>query len=362
MIRLFTLQTNASENEWINQTGYDESNSFQITIMSDEKKVFTPDDFPKISCTDVYVASMNKYGNEYCYTLILVCQDTKNIQAEKEKLKNVSGISVANKNEYITERDTASIELSNSVIYLKTGQSKDVTIKNINTVNDEMVYYGISIKFDPDVFSDDQIHSNMFSKYGISQILNKKEAKDALIYFYDNTDCHFGIVNVENKDYIAEQYVKIINQLSQYEGIDALEICREPIPYALPPKETWSIEDESIASIIESGGEILPNSFGAMLNKTVTVTGQKSGTTSLKVYRHECGGITAECKIVVTENTLPGDVNGSGKYEAEDALYILKMIVKLEHINEYLGDADGNGEITAEDALLVLKKVVKLVE
>lgn len=63
-----------------------------------------------------------------------------------------------------------------------------------------------------------------------------------------------------------------------------------------------------------------------------------------------------------TNEQLRGDINGSGEYEAVDALDILKMVVKLEPMYGYSGDADGNGEVTAEDALLVLQKVVKLVE
>ncbi len=60
-----------------------------------------------------------------------------------------------------------------------------------------------------------------------------------------------------------------------------------------------------------------------------------------------------------------GDVNDDAEVAADDALAILKAVVKLENLNDYqvaVADVDGNQEISADDALLVLQKVVKLID
>lgn len=61
-----------------------------------------------------------------------------------------------------------------------------------------------------------------------------------------------------------------------------------------------------------------------------------------------------------------GDVDQNGEVTADDALSILKHVVKLQSIEDelalILADMTGDGEISAEDALQALKVVVKLVE
>lgn len=61
-----------------------------------------------------------------------------------------------------------------------------------------------------------------------------------------------------------------------------------------------------------------------------------------------------------------GDVNKNGEVTAEDALHILKVVVKLETLDESdvlaqkLADMDADGQVTAADALRVLRIVVQL--
>ncbi len=61
-----------------------------------------------------------------------------------------------------------------------------------------------------------------------------------------------------------------------------------------------------------------------------------------------------------TNRQLIGDVNGSDAYEAEDALMILQMTVKLHPVYGYTADMDLNGTVSADDALCVLQNVTKL--
>ncbi len=55
---------------------------------------------------------------------------------------------------------------------------------------------------------------------------------------------------------------------------------------------------------------------------------------------------------------LQGDMNNSGKYEAEDALAVLKMVVGLETMYKWSGDANWRDGVTAEDALFILNDIV----
>lgn len=64
--------------------------------------------------------------------------------------------------------------------------------------------------------------------------------------------------------------------------------------------------------------------------------------------------------FIPTNTQLRGDVNGSGDFEAEDALGILRMVVGLEPKFGYSADMDEDGSVTAADALGVLRIVVGL--
>lgn len=60
-----------------------------------------------------------------------------------------------------------------------------------------------------------------------------------------------------------------------------------------------------------------------------------------------------------------GDANLNGEVDAEDALFVLKHVVRLEEMEKgslswTLADMDADGVITANDALEILKTVVKL--
>lgn len=59
-----------------------------------------------------------------------------------------------------------------------------------------------------------------------------------------------------------------------------------------------------------------------------------------------------------------GDVDGSGKIDATDALAVLQHSVKLTTLSGdafQAADVDGNGKIDATDALTILQYSVKLI-
>lgn len=65
-------------------------------------------------------------------------------------------------------------------------------------------------------------------------------------------------------------------------------------------------------------------------------------------------------KFVPSNEQLLGDVDGSGAYEASDALFILKMVMNLEPAYGYSADVNEDGQISVEDSLAVLRQVVNL--
>ena len=114
---------------------------------------------------------------------------------------------------------------------------------------------------------------------------------------------------------------------------DSIEVIEENA-FEYDPPLGWEVETDPISMPITIYG------------KTLTVA---------ESYATEHGDT-----FIPTNDQLPGDVNGNGAYEAEDALGILRMIVKLEPMYGYSADADQDGEVGADDALKVLRKVVTL--
>lgn len=99
-------------------------------------------------------------------------------------------------------------------------------------------------------------------------------------------------------------------------------------------------------SVVKIGENAFPKSQVDMHGKTLSV---------VEAYATENGH-----NFIPTNEQLRGDVNGNGTYEAEDALGILKMVVRLDTKYGYSADANEDGEVSAEDALKVLRKVVEL--
>ena len=362
--------TAASEKEGIEQLKYDETNSFQVTVKVEEKKVFTPKDFPEIACTDVYVAEMTKGTDCYYYTLIIECEGVEDISQQKERIKASDNILEVRDNEYITNREKSSVELSHSSLFLKVGESADINITEVKLIEDITTYTGIEILLDPKVYNADNINSSIFQQYGISDLMTAEQA-DAenlyILYIYDgdgqiaNDEYFFGRINVSDNRYIAEQHVKVNTILANVEGVEETSVYFQKVPGGEPPSEVWEVKDNSIASIVESGGEPAMSGSTVLVNKTVSITGIKPGSTKVKVRRAAPNASAiAECEIGVY---IPGDVDLNSEVTAEDALEILKHVVKLKELPKVslvAGDMNEDEEISATDALGILRNVVGL--
>ncbi len=89
---------------------------------------------------------------------------------------------------------------------------------------------------------------------------------------------------------------------------------------------------------------------------------------NLVIYGHP----GTEAQDCATRHNIPfsllsviyGDVSLMGYVNSEDALLVLKSVVKLTTLDEFqqkAADVNGDNSISADDALLILKKVVRLI-
>lgn len=116
-------------------------------------------------------------------------------------------------------------------------------------------------------------------------------------------------------------------------------------------KEFATVEEvvipSSVTSISQDAFQLQQN------NKEFHIVGDT--LSYAEVYATERG-----VKFVPSNEQLLGDVDGSGAYEASDALSILKMVMNLEPAYGYSADVNEDGQISVEDSLAVLRQVVKL--
>lgn len=359
LVILFSCEATVSATGTEDTINYSTENSYQIIVNVTKKTTFTTQSFPEVECSDVLVASMEKTTEGYQYTLIIVYDENIDVAAEKEKIASNTLVISVSDNQYIDVFST--MKLSEETLCLKVGESKDITIKELNLVNENIVY-GLIMTLDTAVYDMTNLETDMFSDYDVQEVLTFEEAIEE--YGYDVAEYSeigngcVGIVCNGNK----EECVEAVDKLLEAGVVESAMICQiAQLLGGAPPSEEWTIKDETIAGITLSGGvadEILSD---VLKNQTATITGKKSGATKLKVYRCDnCMSVTTECEINVY---LPGDTNLDNKANAEDALDILKVVAnmtELEDLSTVAADINEDGNINAEDALEVLKVVAGL--
>lgn len=310
---------------------YNSENSYQIVVNVDEKKTFTSEDFPEVSCSNVVVASLKKTEEGYEYTLIVIYEEAVDVDVEKEKIVKNTLVTSVEDNEYVTEY--SEMILSESKVYLKVGETRDITVKAIKLVPNAVMYTGIMITLDTTVYDMKNVDEGQFEACGIQEFMTLEEAEDNNLLeasedISDKGDEYwFGkLKNVWDK---KETYVEIIDAITKLEGVETVYLYGVGTSGGEPPNETWEIEDENIANVTVSGGELALESLkDSYVNQTGTIVGLEPGTTTLKVRRGEFSAqANASCQIVVYK---PGDADSDGDADANDSLSILKTVASLE--------------------------------
>ena len=144
-------------------------------------------------------------------------------------------------------------------------------------------------------------------------------------------------------DKFFEEYPSFMNYLEVIETIEKL-----------PAAESIEVYDKALDRKAQKAKDAL-----ALLNED-----QRAYITDDMVKHLDAVLAALETAPMPVEGII-GDVDGSGKVEATDALEVLKSVVgKVTLTDEQLvlADTDGNGEADATDALNILKKVVGKIE
>jgi hypothetical protein len=98
---------------------------------------------------------------------------------------------------------------------------------------------------------------------------------------------------------------------------------------------------------------------------TYELTVAQAGETVQEFFSLQILPHNGNCSHCGTESQgIPGDVDGNGVLNYNDALMILRYSIQLEtldQVQQVLADADGNGKVDYNDALLVLRTSIGLV-
>lgn len=178
----------------------------------------------------------------------------------------------------------------------------------------------------------------------------------APLWHYDQEN---GVLAIEGNGYLAmhtaseedtgaaewEEYASRIRTLVLSEGITGV--------HSGSFRELTALEKIEIADSVKTiqAGAFSENQDG----KAVEVVGAPMSAVE------KFAGNQEGFQFVPDRTFMKGDIDLNGEYSADDALAILKMVVRLEPMYSYSADANGDNTVTAEDALYVLKKVVKLI-
>ncbi len=109
--------------------------------------------------------------------------------------------------------------------------------------------------------------------------------------------------------------------------------------------------------------------FGGVFSKAVQYAGKIATITvdEAALSDGDTVSIYGDGVLVYTythQTIVYGDVDGKAGITADDALKVLRAVVKLDSLSEQLtkaADVNGQAGVTADDALLILQKVVKLI-
>jgi hypothetical protein len=160
----------------------------------------------------------------------------------------------------------------------------------------------------------------------------------------------------------------------------AQEVTRRLQPEEIKPKATYYVQtgaysvkdnaDAQLAKVKTAGFDAIIKLSGKLFRVQVGAYTVKANADNMAKRLHTAGFeavVTIEGGTVVSVNPesafLPGDVNGNGKLDADDARMAQRAAAKLETLTEEqlkAADMNGDGKITAADPREILRKSAKL--
>ncbi len=349
------------------------AHSFLLSIESQSKQKYTLADFPNIEHLYlVKTVKMTETETGYCY-LLLMAIDNYNLDQAKKQAAAYGSVS-----ENYLAPDYADVtsymRLNYTSLEMKVGETIELKPADLSLTSSRRVLAGIMFTVDPTVIDEAALveseYQNMgfYTIYGMEDISMLSWHKDVAVV-WDNTSSaeetispihtYYGMWNFKSNLFDA------VHDLANQEGIVSVYLGYEPADYAaVQPYVHYSCNPEIVTVDSHS-----------VLNCTVTAVQPGEVTITAKAGGGGLGSATATCKITVVEDTpdipqtptdppadIPyGDVNGDKKVNAEDALTVLKYVVRkidLTEAQKLAAEVDGNDSISASDALEILKFTV----
>ena len=347
-------------------------NSILVTVLVEKEQNFTPADFPEISCRSLWIVEKTTTEQGTLYELVLTLKNNNSDEISKaiQAISQSKIVKSAQRNDKLaTPKPTLS--LNKAVVYLKTGDTMDLTIQDVNLVENPFRNIGIAFSINPDFFDEKTFDKDSFLEYGISR-------------FWPNTDIAEEILDLQPEELEGQKsedgkyygllpnedsIPNTVNSLALLPEISSVSIVRMAIPGGAPPSEKWSVNKKEILDLSLSGGDTAAGfgDGGPRLNQTATIKGLKQGISTLTVERTAPNArASAYCTVIVYEpgsKNNPGDLDHDGWISPDDALQILKHaagLITLDEGSKQTADLDQDNDVTADDALLMLKIVAGL--
>lgn len=282
---------------------YDYFNSFVLELSSTENKTFTVEDFPETALSEVWTRGKMKTEEGYLYELVMVIDAeacTEDILAETmNKVKEIEGVLKVGYNDYI-EHDTI-LKLNYSEYMLEVGESVDLTIEDFRPFDLSTNDSCLIVKFNQDTVNGEEISLDTLSKYGIEKLTKGSYIMTGSTATWDNAA----------SDYYIEVYggwgseinhTTVAHLLSQLPEVDMIQVVRTTFPTGNRDYENWECSDETIASMVLSGGEE-STAATTKLNQTATITALAPGEVTVSVTKGGWGNAegTGTCVIKVVE-------------------------------------------------------------
>lgn len=283
-------------------------NSFIVEINSTESKNYTTADFPEVALKDVWTRGKIKTDTAYLYELVLVLDDENcTDEALKEamnKLESLDGVDHVSYNWYM-EHDTI-IELNHSEYILELGESVDLSIADYRPYYQDGGATNIILKFNEKTVNGEELSLKALEKYGVTSLTEGSYIPTGSYLWkeYERSEENEYYLGVYRGNDSEISHITVAHLLSQIPEVEMVQIVRVSFPTGNRYYENWACSDETVASMVLSGGEdINENSNVTKLNQTATITGLKPGEITVSVTK---GGWsyaegTGTCVIKVVE-------------------------------------------------------------
>lgn len=285
-------------------TDYD--NSFVAIAETTEKINFTKEDFSSVNAVDLYVAQMLKTDTGYRYELIIYLEDEgcseEILSSAMETVSAYDNISAVERNEYC-ERNSI-INLNYDEYELKVGESISLYINEYNPFFGSEHAFCLVFKLKEDKLNGSEISDETFAEYGISSWCKGNDFNPTEFY---SSSRNPNISIQEDLTYVVNDQLTIakVHELSQLPEVESVAILFCVYPTGSRSTEFWTISDDSIATMVLSGGEPINYSSSSItkLYQMATITALAPGEVTVSVTKQGWGAkeATGICKIKIVE-------------------------------------------------------------